>query len=167
MRTIGNHSPEVHTIPVLFGICQQKHCFMPTSSCRFMLIQSHSSSDRLRREIGFMQALGAIRCRSCRARLAAAGDALAMTEEGVGGAFVNSHGYVHDMATFSAITDQSVVYQVWICFVQCVDRLYTRCGLIGLFKGFTPAGCLPADSRGCSIPLAGTTRDGAQLVPGL
>ena len=66
---------------MMYGVC-----------FRVSLIQSHSSSDRLRKLLGLMADLGTIRCRSCSAKVAAAGDVLAMTEEGIGGAFVNSNG---------------------------------------------------------------------------
>ena len=63
-----------------------------TYMCRLSLLRCRSSSERLRKELELLQALGTIRCRACHARLAEAGDALAMTEEGIGSAFVNPQG---------------------------------------------------------------------------
>ena len=40
-------------------------------------------------------------------QVASAGDVLSMTREGTGGAFVNSHGYVHDMITLNRATNTS------------------------------------------------------------
>lgn len=78
-------------------------------SCRLQLLQCRSSIDRLRMELELMSEMGAVSCRGCHSRLANTGDALRMTDEGIAGVFVNAHGYVHDMATFSRV--QGLTYQ--------------------------------------------------------
>ncbi|GAX80837.1 hypothetical protein CEUSTIGMA_g8272.t1 [Chlamydomonas eustigma] len=74
---------------------------------RVALLQCRSSADRLHMEIDLLQEIGTVRCGACLAPVARAEDVMAMTEEGVSSVFVNSHGYVHDMATFSVVNGMS------------------------------------------------------------
>lgn len=56
------------------------------------------------------QGLDRLVCVSCGAVLAATENVLKMTQEGVGGIFVNPHGHVHEMVTFKRVRPEAVSY---------------------------------------------------------
>jgi hypothetical protein len=64
---------------------------------RQQLLEAGCAAQRLRAELQLLRQLRQLRCACCGARLAASADVFSLTPEGVGGAFVNAHGYVHDM----------------------------------------------------------------------
>eukprot|EP00879_Flechtneria_rotunda_P025366 GHRR01026950.1.p1 GENE.GHRR01026950.1~~GHRR01026950.1.p1 ORF type:complete len:532 (+),score=180.41 GHRR01026950.1:223-1818(+) len=72
-------------------------------STRQLLLAASGPADRLRLLLSLLERLDQLRCSMCNALLATTGDVLAMTAEGIGGTFVNSHGYVHDMVTFKRV----------------------------------------------------------------
>ncbi|KAG2443504.1 hypothetical protein HXX76_001857 [Chlamydomonas incerta] len=67
---------------------------------RQQLLEARDTPQRLRLLLGWLRRLGALACRECGSQVTSCSEALLMAGEGAGGAFVNAHGYVHDMATF-------------------------------------------------------------------
>ncbi len=64
---------------------------------RQQLLEAGCAAQRLQAELQLLRQLRHLRCAICGDRLAASADVFSLTPEGVGGAFVNAHGYVHDM----------------------------------------------------------------------
>eukprot|EP00877_Chromochloris_zofingiensis_P011961 jgi/Chrzof1/7018/Cz02g07240.t1 len=77
---------------------------------RQRLLESQHTAERLRRIIALLQGLDRLVCVSCGAVLAATENVLKMTQEGVGGIFVNPHGHVHEMVTFKRVRPEAVSY---------------------------------------------------------
>ncbi|KAJ9525534.1 hypothetical protein QJQ45_003078 [Haematococcus lacustris] len=82
---------------------------LPLTHLRQQLLEARDVGDRLRQLIQLMQGLGQLACASCGAEVAHASNSLAMTQEGVAAAFVNAHGYVHDMVTLSSLAHEDAV----------------------------------------------------------
>lgn len=72
---------------------------------RQRLLEAPTVVERLKNEVALMQRMTSLRCRYCMTEVASARDVLSMSNEGTGGAFVNSHGYVHDMITLHRATN--------------------------------------------------------------
>jgi cereblon len=70
---------------------------------RQQLLDAGCASDRLRLLLRLLPGLERLCCCACGRQLATAADVLVMTSEGIGGAFVNSAGFVHDMITLSQV----------------------------------------------------------------
>ncbi|KAK9844647.1 hypothetical protein WJX74_005119 [Apatococcus lobatus] len=66
---------------------------------RQQLLECTTAAARLCCLIKSLQTLGSLRCVECGTQVAAAKDVISMSEEGIGSAYVNSHGFVHDMIT--------------------------------------------------------------------
>ncbi|KAG2443183.1 hypothetical protein HYH02_009260 [Chlamydomonas schloesseri] len=77
---------------------------------RQQLLEARDTAQRLRLLLGWLGRLGALACRECGAQVTSCSSALLMSAEGAGGAFVNAHGYVHDMATFRSVQGQGLRY---------------------------------------------------------
>ncbi|CAN4105150.1 unnamed protein product [Withania somnifera] len=78
---------------------------MPVSeSIRQELLEIDGISYRLRREIELLESFDCVRCRTCETLIARRSDMLVMSCEGPLGAYVNPHGFVHEIMTlFKAI----------------------------------------------------------------
>ncbi|GIL75511.1 hypothetical protein Vretifemale_5288, partial [Volvox reticuliferus] len=76
---------------------------------RQQLLESIDTAERLRLISEWLTRLGVLACKYCGATVAHCSSALLMSSEGAGGAFVNAHGYVHDIATFRVV--QGLSYQ--------------------------------------------------------
>lgn len=72
-------------------------------STRQLLLMCSCPADRLRLLLELLQRLDRLCCSACGTQLATTADVLAMTTEGIGATYVNSHGYVHEMVTFSKV----------------------------------------------------------------
>ncbi|KAL3153029.1 hypothetical protein ABBQ38_012053 [Trebouxia sp. C0009 RCD-2024] len=72
---------------------------------RQRLLEAPTVVERLKNELALMQRMASLRCRFCMTQVAFASDVVSMSSEGTGGAFVNSHGYVHDMITLHRATN--------------------------------------------------------------
>ncbi|KAK8547394.1 hypothetical protein V6N13_098104 [Hibiscus sabdariffa] len=64
------------------------------------LLEIDGISCRLRREIELLERLDCIRCKICQTIIARRSDMLVMSSDGPLGAYVNAHGYVHEVMTF-------------------------------------------------------------------
>ncbi len=67
------------------------------------LLAAPHTCARLHRLLRLVSRLGELRCATCAAPWASARDGIALSPEGAGGAFVNAHGYVHDMLTVRTV----------------------------------------------------------------
>jgi cereblon len=67
------------------------------------LLAAPHTCARLHRLLRLVSRLGELRCATCQSAWASACDGVALSPEGAGGAFVNAHGYVHDMLTVRAV----------------------------------------------------------------
>lgn len=70
-----------------------------SESTRQELLDIDGISYRLRREIEILENIDLIRCKICQTIIAKRSDMLVMSSEGPLGAYVNSSGYVHEIAT--------------------------------------------------------------------
>lgn len=79
----------------------------PALHRRQQLLEAHNCVSRLRAEVRLLSQLGRLRCVECGSEVAAAHDAIWMTDEGIGSMFVNAHGWVnescHDVAPCCAL----------------------------------------------------------------
>ncbi|GLC43956.1 hypothetical protein PLESTB_000213800 [Pleodorina starrii] len=76
---------------------------------RQQLLECRDAAERLRLMLGWLTRLGTLACRFCGSAVTQCSSALLMSSEGAGGAFVNAHGFVHDIATFRSA--QGLSYQ--------------------------------------------------------
>lgn len=72
-----------------------------SESTRQELLEIDGISYRLRREIELLESFDRIRCKTCEALIARRTDMLVMSNEGPLGAYVNPHGYVHEVMTLN------------------------------------------------------------------
>jgi len=70
-----------------------------SESTRQELLEIDGISYRLRREIELLESVNLIRCKICKTEIARRSDMLVMSSEGPLGAYVNAHGYVHEIMT--------------------------------------------------------------------
>ncbi|KAK3030200.1 hypothetical protein RJ639_038710 [Escallonia herrerae] len=70
-----------------------------SESTRQELLEIDGTSYRLRREIELLESFDCIRCKSCETLIARRSNMLVMSSEGPLGAYVNPHGYVHEIIT--------------------------------------------------------------------
>lgn len=66
---------------------------------RLEILSYDSPVQRLRSELSILQECGLLTCKECRATVAHRGDVFSMSQQGPQGAYVNPHGYVHEMIT--------------------------------------------------------------------
>ncbi|KAF6160061.1 hypothetical protein GIB67_032898 [Kingdonia uniflora] len=79
---------------------------MPVSiSVRQELLEIDGICYRLRREIELLESFDRVRCKTCQALIARRTDILVMSADGPLGAYVNPHGYVHEIMTFNKVSD--------------------------------------------------------------
>ncbi|KDP34171.1 hypothetical protein JCGZ_07742 [Jatropha curcas] len=71
-----------------------------SESTRQELLEIDGISYRLHREIDLLKSLDLIRCKNCQTVIARRSDMLVMSSEGPLGAYVNPHGFVHEIMTF-------------------------------------------------------------------
>ncbi|XP_024020743.1 uncharacterized protein LOC21389341 isoform X2 [Morus notabilis] len=89
-----------------------------SESTRQELLEIDGISYRLRREIELLESVDRIRCRNCQTVLARRSDMLVMSSDGPLGAYVNAHGFVHEVmtlyrATGLALTGPAVKEYSW------------------------------------------------------
>uniref|UniRef100_A0A6N2L0A8 Protein cereblon n=1 Tax=Salix viminalis TaxID=40686 RepID=A0A6N2L0A8_SALVM len=82
------------------------------------LLEIDGISYRLRREIGLLESFDAVQCKTCKTVIAQRSDMVVMSTEGPLGAYVNSHGYVHEIMTLQkanglALIGQAIVEYSW------------------------------------------------------
>ncbi|XP_050213219.1 uncharacterized protein LOC126664732 isoform X2 [Mercurialis annua] len=78
---------------------------MPISqSIRQELLEIDGISYRLHREIDLLKSFDHVRCKNCQNAIARRSDMLVMSSEGPLGAYVNPHGFVHEIMTFYKAT---------------------------------------------------------------
>ncbi|KAK2991814.1 hypothetical protein RJ640_006374 [Escallonia rubra] len=70
-----------------------------SESTRQELLEIDGTSYRLRREIELLGSFDCIRCKGCETLIARRSNMLVMSSEGPLGAYVNPHGYVHEIIT--------------------------------------------------------------------
>ncbi|XP_031405988.1 protein cereblon isoform X2 [Punica granatum] len=70
-----------------------------SESTRQELLEIDGTSYRLRREINLLECFDRIRCKNCQTLIARRSDMLVMSTDGPLGAYVNPHGYVHEIMT--------------------------------------------------------------------
>ncbi|KAE9452328.1 hypothetical protein C3L33_15771, partial [Rhododendron williamsianum] len=95
----GVPSMDVHvTKPDCLSFCIASK--IPVSeSTRQELLDIDGASYRLRRVIELLENFDHVRCKSCQAVIGKRSDVLIMSSEGPLGAYVNQHGYVHELMT--------------------------------------------------------------------
>lgn len=76
-----------------------------SESTRQELLDIDGVSYRLRREIELLESVNLIRCRHCEAVIARWSDMVVMSSDGPLGAYVNSHGFVHEVITLYRAND--------------------------------------------------------------
>lgn len=83
---------------------------MPVSeSTRQELLEIDGVSYRLRREIELLESFDRVRCKTCQTVIARRSDMLVMSSDGPLGAYVNPHGFVHELMTLLAANDLILV----------------------------------------------------------
>ncbi|KAJ8539617.1 hypothetical protein K7X08_013869 [Anisodus acutangulus] len=83
---------------------------MPVSeSTRQELLEIDGISYRLRREIELLESFDCVRCRPCETLIARRSDMLVMSSEGPLGAYVNPHGFVHEIMTLFKANGLAVI----------------------------------------------------------
>lgn len=70
-----------------------------SESTRQELLEIDGISYRLRREIQLLESCNRVRCKNCQALIAQRSDMLVMSSDGPLGAYVNPHGFVHEIMT--------------------------------------------------------------------
>ncbi|XP_062096493.1 uncharacterized protein LOC133802239 [Humulus lupulus] len=80
-----------------------------SESTRQELLEIDGISYRLRREIELLESVNLIKCRHCQTVIARRSDMLAMSSDGPLGAYVNSHGFVHEVITLYRANDLTLV----------------------------------------------------------
>ncbi|CAI9773126.1 unnamed protein product [Fraxinus pennsylvanica] len=70
-----------------------------SESTRQELLEIDGISYRLQREIGLLESLDRIQCKTCQTLIARRSDMLVMSSEGPLGAYANEHGFVHEVTT--------------------------------------------------------------------
>ncbi|KAL4604485.1 hypothetical protein ACB092_10G196800 [Castanea dentata] len=75
-----------------------------SESTRQELLEIDGISYRLRREIELLESVNLIRCKICKTEIARRSDMLVMSSEGPLGAYVNPHGFVHEIMTLYRAT---------------------------------------------------------------
>ncbi|CAI9093576.1 OLC1v1029115C7 [Oldenlandia corymbosa var. corymbosa] len=80
-----------------------------SESRRQELLEIDGISYRLRREIELLEGFDRIRCRTCETLIARRSDMLVMSSEGPLGAYVNPHGFVHEVMTLYKVTGLAVL----------------------------------------------------------
>lgn len=70
-----------------------------SESTRQELLEIDGISYRLRREIELLKSIDLIQCKNCKTVIAKRSDMLVMSSDGPLGAYVNPHGYVHEIMT--------------------------------------------------------------------
>ncbi|XP_006293919.2 uncharacterized protein LOC17889038 [Capsella rubella] len=76
-----------------------------SESIRQELLELDGVSYRLQREIELLESFDRVRCKHCQTVIARRKDMLVMSNEGPLGAYVNPHGYVHEVMTFYKAND--------------------------------------------------------------
>uniref|UniRef100_M4CU85 Protein cereblon n=1 Tax=Brassica campestris TaxID=3711 RepID=M4CU85_BRACM len=89
-----------------------------SESIRQELLEIDGVSYRLQREIELLESFDRVRCKHCQSVVARRSDMLVMSSDGPLGAYVNPHGYVHEIMTFYkandiAISGRSVKEDSW------------------------------------------------------
>ncbi|KAI0496480.1 hypothetical protein KFK09_022797 [Dendrobium nobile] len=83
---------------------------LPVSeSTRQELLEIDGISYRLRREIQLLESFNHIRCKSCRTLIANRSDMVVMSSDGPLNAYVNPHGYVHEIITVYNATGLALI----------------------------------------------------------
>lgn len=83
---------------------------MPISeSTRQELLEIDGTSYRLRREIEVLERFDRVRCKNCQTVIAKRSDMMVMSSEGPLGAYVNPHGFVHEIMTFKRATGLALI----------------------------------------------------------
>ncbi|XP_022131733.1 protein cereblon isoform X4 [Momordica charantia] len=72
-----------------------------SESTRQELLEIDGISYRLRREVELLKSIDIIQCKNCKTVIAKRSDMLVMSSDGPLGAYVNPHGYVHEITTFN------------------------------------------------------------------
>ncbi|GAA0155365.1 ubiquitin-protein ligase [Lithospermum erythrorhizon] len=80
-----------------------------SESVRQELLEIDGISYRLRREIELLENFDRIRCKTCQALIARRSDMLVMSSEGPLGAYVNPHGFVHEVMTLHRANGLAVI----------------------------------------------------------
>ncbi|CAN6816305.1 unnamed protein product [Brassica oleracea] len=76
-----------------------------SESIRQELLEIDGVSYRLQREIELLESFDRVRCKHCQTVIARRSDMLVMSSDGPLGAYVNPHGYVHEIMTFYKAND--------------------------------------------------------------
>ncbi|WZZ40934.1 hypothetical protein YC2023_037193 [Brassica napus] len=76
-----------------------------SESIRQELLEIDGVSYRLQREIELLESFDLVRCKHCQTVIARRSDMLVMSSDGPLGAYVNPHGYVHEIMTFYKAND--------------------------------------------------------------
>ncbi|KAF8046539.1 hypothetical protein N665_3635s0003 [Sinapis alba] len=79
-----------------------------SESIRQELLEIDGVSYRLQREIELLESFDRVRCKHCQSVIARRSDMLVMSSDGPLGAYVNPHGYVHEIMTFYKTNDIAV-----------------------------------------------------------
>ncbi|XP_027079727.1 uncharacterized protein [Coffea arabica] len=80
-----------------------------SESLRQELLEIDGISYRLRREIELLESFDRVRCKTCENLIARRSDMLVMSSDGPLGAYVNAHGYVHEVMTLHKANGLAVI----------------------------------------------------------
>ncbi|KAK9149339.1 hypothetical protein Scep_008096 [Stephania cephalantha] len=80
-----------------------------SESVRQELLEIDGISYRLRREIELLENFDCVRCKTCQSLVAKRSDMLIMSSDGPLGAYVNPHGYVHEIMTFDKVNGVALI----------------------------------------------------------
>ncbi|KAK9102316.1 hypothetical protein Sjap_019570 [Stephania japonica] len=80
-----------------------------SESVRQELLEIDGISYRLRREIELLECFDSVRCKTCQSLIAKRSDMLVMSSDGPLGAYVNPHGYVHEIMTFHKVNGVALI----------------------------------------------------------
>ncbi|KAG2298743.1 hypothetical protein Bca4012_010234 [Brassica carinata] len=79
-----------------------------SESIRQELLEIDGVSYRLQREIELLESFDRVRCKHCQSVIARRSDMSVMSSDGPLGAYVNPHGYVHEIMTFYKVNDVAI-----------------------------------------------------------
>ncbi|KAL5697535.1 hypothetical protein ACHQM5_028668 [Ranunculus cassubicifolius] len=80
-----------------------------SESTRQELLEINGISYRLRREIQLLESVDRVRCKTCETLIAKRSDMLVMSTDGPLGAYVNPHGYVHEIMTLYKVNGLALI----------------------------------------------------------
>ncbi|KAG5244234.1 ATP-dependent protease La domain-containing family protein [Salix suchowensis] len=87
------------------------------------LLEIDGISYRFRREIGLLESFDVVQCKTCKTVIAQRSDMVVMSAEGPLGAYVNSHGYVHEIMTLQKANGLALIGRAIVEYTSCETQM--------------------------------------------